>query len=437
MAIATLSKIRQNSSRLIMKHFFIFLNVLAFHISVIGQDSMSLTLEEAYSLAKQNYPLSRQQQLIRTSRNYSIENISKGNLPQLSINGQASYQSDVTEIPLKLPNIDIPVLNADQYRIYGEIKQDLYDGGVKKIQKKLVDASAAAGEQELEVELYKLKGRINEIYFGILLINEQLAQSKFLENDIQLALQKTKAAIANGIALKSSGDNLKAELLKVEQRRIELEAINKAYRDKLSQFINRSVDKHTILEKPVFAKSSNDIHRPELVFFDKKQRSLDVQKQLIEAKNRPKIGLFFDGGYGRPGLNMLKNSFEPYYIGGVRLNWSLSGLYTAKKEKALTGIKQQTIDLQKETFLFNTRLEVKSQEADINKLRELIKTDSSIIHLRNRIKNTALAQLEYGVINSGDYLRELNAEDQARQMQLLHEIQLLKAICQRKTTTGN
>jgi hypothetical protein len=418
-----------------MKYFFL-IGILSFSFSVNAQTTDPLSLEDCYTLARQNYPLVKQQELIQKSKEYSIENISKTYLPQFAINGQATYQSEVTEIPVKVPNTIIPGLSKDQYKIYAEVNQTVFDGGTKKLQKQSAEVSAAVDQQKLEVELYKLKERINQLFFGILLANEQLAQTDILKKDIQLGITKINAAIANGTALKRSADALQAELLKADQRNIELRSANQAYRDMLGLFINRSLDETIILVKPATISAPQTINRPELVLYDTEKKLFDVENNMIKAKNLPKAGLFLQAGYGRPALNMLKNDFDAYYIGGARLTWSLSGLYTSKKEKALINIKSKTVDLQKEVFLFNTNLTLKKQNAEINKLEELIRSDNGIIELRTRIKNTALSQLEYGVINSSDYLREVNAEDQAKQTQVLHEIQLLMAQYDQQTTTG-
>ncbi len=419
-----------------MKQLFLIAIILTLSFIAAAQTNSTLSLEDCYTLARQNYPLIKQKDLIQKTKEYAVENILKGYLPQFVINGQATYQSDVTEIPIKLPNTTIPTINKDQYKIYAEVNQTVFDGGVKRLQKQAVEADAAVDQQQLEVDLYKLNERVNQLFFGILLANEQTTQTEILKKDIQLGLDKVKAAIANGTALKSSADALQAELLKTGQRGFELKSAGKAYRDMLSLFINKTLDETIVLEKPAKPATSTSINRPEINLYDTEKKSLDVQTSLVRAKNLPTAGLFVQGGYGRPGLNMLQNNFDPYYIGGIRLNWSLSGLYTAKKEKAILNIKSKSIDLQKEVFLFNTNVTLNKQNAEISKLEELIRSDNEIIQLRSRIKNTALAQLEYGVINSSDYLREVNAEDQSKQSQLLHEIQLLIAQYDQQNTKG-
>jgi outer membrane protein TolC len=402
-----------------------------------AQIAKTLTIEDCYRLARKNYPLLKQKELISKSKEYSIENASRGYWPQLSINGQATYQSDVTEIPIKIPNTTIPPISKDQYKIYTEVDQTIFDGGIIKMQKQSIEANAVVEDQKLEVELYNLKERINQMFFGILLVNEEDTLTEILKKDIHNGITKTNAAIANGSALKSSSDVLQAELLKADQHGIELKATREAYLERLSQFISQSLDENTLLERPVQISISQNITRPELSLFDNQKQMIAVQDKLLRAKNQPKVGLFLQAGYGRPALNMLKNDFGGYYVGGIRINWSLSGFYTYKKNKALLENNRKSIDIQKETFLFNTVNTLQQQKEEIIKLQELIQSDHEIIVLRNRIKNTAMAQLEYGVINSGDYLREVNAEAEAKQNQLLHKIQLLMAEYDQQTTSGN
>jgi len=414
---------------------YLFLTMLLLYSCLIwGQP---LTLVECYTLAEQHYPVIKQRDLIHKSNTYSLENLSKGYLPQAGLYGQATYQSAVTQIPIHLPGVEIPTLNKDQYKIYGEVNQSLYDGGVIRQQRQLQEASAIVDEQKLDVELYKIRERINQLYFGILLVNEQIKQTMLVENDIQLGLKKAEASFANGMAFKSNVDILKAELLKTDQRKTELSTLQKAYLDMLGLFIDRSLDEHAILEKPNVPSISQDINRPEIKMYNSQLIAIEAQRKLLRSRTMPRLSLFVQGGYGRPALNLLSNNFEAYYIGGLRLNWSLSGFYTLNHDKAILDINQQTIDVQRETFLFNTNFTLKQQNADVAKYNALLATDNEIITLRNNIKNAASAQLENGIINSSDYLREVNADDQARQNKIVHEIQLLMAQYAQQNTTGN
>jgi outer membrane protein TolC len=402
-----------------------------------AQTAGELTLNDCYKLAEQNYPLIKQRELITKTADYTIENIQKGYLPQLNINGQATYQSAVTAIPIKLPGLNIPTLSKDQYKLYGELSQVLYDGGEMKQQKQLQKTDEAVNQQQLEADLYQLKDRVNQLFFGVILLDEQLKQNDLVIKDIQLGHDKIMASIKNGIAFRSNGDVIVAELLKNKQQTIELRASRKAYTDMLSLFVGKTIDDETVLVKPQPVTVSQQINRPELLVYKEQDKNLDVQNKLLTAKALPKLDLFFQGGMGRPALDLLSNNLSAYYIGGIRLSWSPSSFYTIKKERALIDISRQTLDVQKETFLFNTNLTVKQQDADIGKYQQLLASDDEIIDLRTKVKNSAMAQLENGVISGNDFLSEVNDEDQARQNKILHEVQLLIAQYNQQTTTGN
>lgn len=402
-----------------------------------AQSPEVLTLEKCHQLATNHYPLINQYGLIEKAGEYSISNASKGALPQFHIAGQATYQSAVTQIPISLPNLDIPGLSKDQYKLYGEVSQPVTDLVTVRYQKELINANTAVEKQKIEVELYKLKERINQLYFGILLIDARIVQTEILKKDIESGISKSKVAIANGIATRSSADLLKAEWLKTDQRSIELKATRKGYADMLTLFTNQPVDEHTLLETPSAAPQTAEINRPELRLFDMQKLTLESQSKLIDAKTLPRFSLFLQGGYGRPALNMLSNGFDPYYVGGVRLTWNLSGYYTYRQEKQLLSLSRNTLDVQKETFLFNTLLTLRQQSREITKLEELVEKDLDIITLRESVKASAQNQLEFGTATTNDYLTYINAEDQAKQELILHKIQLLMAHYDHKTASGN
>ncbi|CAH0310064.1 hypothetical protein SRABI27_04740 [Pedobacter sp. Bi27] len=420
-----------------MKKQFLF---CAFQLLVLlsqAQTANKLSLQDCYQLAEQNYPLVKQRELITKTADYTIENIRKGLLPQLNIYGQATYQSAVTAIPIKLPGVDIPVLSKDQYKLFAELNQAVYDGGEIKQQKQLQKNNETLNQQQLKADLYQLKDRINQLFFGVLLLDEQLKQNALVIKDMQLGYHKTVASIKNGVAFKSSGDIITAEILRNKQRTIELIASRKAYTDMLSLYINRDVDEHTVLIKPQSVTVLHEINRPELQVYNQQIKNLEVQNKFLTVKTLPKLNLFLQGGIGRPALNMLSNNVDAYYIGGIKLTWSPSIFYTLKKSRALIDINRKSIDIQKETFLFNTNLALKQQDAEVSKYRQMLTSDDEIIDLRTKVKNTALAQLANGVITSRDFLSEVNNEDQARQNKILHEIQLLMAQYNQQTTTGN
>lgn len=407
---------------------------------LVAQEISRLTLPQAYELAQKNYPVIKQKDLVRQSANLSVENLQKAFLPQVTVSGQATYQSDVTQVPLTLPGLTIESPSKDQYRLVTDISQLVYDGGVTKEQKTFQQLNAAVEEQKAEVELYKVKERINQLYLGILYLDEQNKQIELVKADIQTGIKKVEAQVQNGVSFRSNLNMLKAELLKADQRAVEISASRQGLVDALSVFIGQPVNTAVVLEKPATdagpVAPEATITRPELKLFTDQEKLIGQQDKLITAKNLPKASLFLQGGYGRPALNQLKNEFDFFYIGGVRFNWSLGGLYTKKKEKELVKVNQQIVEVQKETFLLNTNSQLRQQASEIRKLEKLIATDNEIINLRVSVKEAAKAQLENGVITANDFLKEVNAEDQARQSLITHQLQLLQARITYNTISG-
>ncbi len=426
-------------SNKLLKYSTIALIFMLVHIKAEAQDAKELTLEDCYRMARENYPLIKQKDLLNLSTSYSVSNANKAYLPQFTINGQASYQSDVTSIDIKIPGFPAIVPpSKDQYKIYAELNQVLYDGGATGNQKKLLKLSNEAENQKTEVELYKIKDRINQLFFGILLIDEQLKQVELIKSDLNESIKKTNIALSNGTAYQSNLNLLKAELLKADQRTLEFKSSRKSFIAMLSLFIAKELPESSVFIKPQPNESIlTTIKRPELSLFSLQQSLLDQQLKLNNTKNLPKASLFLQGGYGKPGLNVLKNEFVTYYIGGLRLNWNLSNFYTNKNDHAISGLNKQIIDNQKDIFLFNTQLSITQQSEETNKLSQLIKLDEEILSLKTKIKNASKVQLENGIITTSDYLREFNAEDQAKSNLILHQIQLLQAQSNLKTTTGN
>ena len=385
----------------------------------------TITLEQCYQWSRENYPLIKKQELIKKAEQYTTENALKGWLPQVNITAQATYQNDVTQFPVKLPNVNVEPLSKDQYKVFADVSQTIYDGGNIRNQKNLAKIQSEVQNIQTEVELDKLKERINQLYFGILQTNKQWTQLQFTKLDIKEGIKKAEAQLKNGVIFRSNLDVLKAELVKIEQKEIELQAIKQNFVQMLSYFIKKNIDENTQLETPEKILLTKNNNRSELKLFDAQKQLLETQRKIINTKNTPKLGAFFQGGYGKPGFNMLKNEFDIFYIGGIRLNIPISGFYTQKNDLALLENQSQEIEIQRENFLFNQNFIEIQQRNDLEKIQNLIDKDNELIELRKNIKTASLAQLENGVINTNDYLREVTAEEQAILTKITHEIQYL------------
>lgn len=402
----------------------------------MAQDKNMLTLEQCYRLGRENYPLLKERGLIEKTKEYTIDNITKGVFPQFSVNGTGTYQSDVTSI--NIPGFSRPAIPKDQYNLHGEVSQALGDFGINKQKREISATNADIQQANLETELFQLKGRINQLFFGIILIDGQLEQNELSEKDIQTGIDKVQAAITNGTAFNSSLNKLKAQLLTVGQHSIDLKASRKAYTDMLGLFINQILNDNTIFVKPVAPVLTDSINRPELKAYELQIKSYTEQQRLTGISNYPQLNAFFQGGIGNPSpVNFLAPGLSSYYITGFRLNWNIAGLYTYKKDKLINKNNQEMVLDQKNTFLFNTTLTLQQQNADIDRYRQLIRSDDEIIKLRESVKQTSAVQLQNGVITANDYLLDINAESQARQDRVLHQVQLLMAQYNHKTTSGN
>lgn len=428
------------------RYIFLLLLALGFlNSSAFGQ----LNIDQCQEKARKNYPQIKQYSLIEQTGAYNISNANKGYLPQLSFSAQATYQSDVTEIPASLgqilsqltgQNVTIASMSKDQYKMVAELQQTIWDGGMISSQKEQIKATTELEKQKLEVDLYTIKERVNQIFFGILALNEQKIQIDLLQKELQTNYEKIKAYMQNGVANQADLDMIRVEQLKVKQKKAELNAIQKSYREMLAVMIADTTALTAALEKPVFDTDMNrefGIKRPELKLFDAQTSLFASQVKMIRAGNLPKLGVFGQGGYGNPGLNMFNPGFTPYYILGAKLTWNFSGLYSQGNHLQKIALNKQTVASQKETFLFNTNLKVVNAQNEIAKIKEQIKSDDEIIALRKNIKKAAEVKVENGTLTVTDLIREINAESAAIQDKALRQIQLSMAIYNLKNITNN
>lgn len=427
-----------------MKRLFI-LTAFLLGVAPVFLKAQELTLEECQQQAQAYYPLIKRYGLIEKTQEYNISNANKGYLPQFSLSAKASYQSDVTEIPVNLPGLDIRGMRKDQYQAMLQLDQVVWDGGNIHARKEVTRASSEVDKQKLEVDMYAINERVNQLFFGILLLEEQLGQNGAMQEELQRNYDNVKAYVKNGTANQADLDAVKVEQLNNIQQRHTLEATHRAYSEMLKIMINhptpltgeslKKPDVNTLLYIDG-TYSAGLIRRPELDLFAAQDLQLEARRKQLAAKNLPQLGLFVQGAYGNPGLNMLKNEFSTYYVAGVRLSWNFGNLYTRKNESRQLTLNQQDVNVQKETFLFNTHLEVTQNNSEIKKLAELMKNDDEIISLRNNIRKSAQAKVANGTLTVTEMLREVTAEDLAKQDKILHEIQLLSAIYELKYTTN-
>lgn len=402
-----------------------------------------LSIEACYEKARANYPLIKQYGLIEKTKEYNLSNAAKGYLPQVTFSAQATYQSDVTEIPIDLDaigltGVKIPSVSQDQYKMELALSQTLWDGGAIRSERKALHTQAEVDQRDMDVNMYTINERVNQLYFGVLLADAQLEQNKVLQAELRRSCEQVSSYIKNGIAQQSDLDAIRVDLLKAKQTEAQFEHTKRAYREMLSRLIGEEIGEETRLVKPEAVRPlTKENNRPELELYQARIRNLRAQDSRITAGMMPKLGLFVTGGYGKPGLDMFEDNFKVYYLAGVRLSWNLGSLYTRKNDrrKIQTGIR--SIETQRETFLFNTSLDVAQRNATIDKYIDQLKYDDEIIALRGSVKRASEAKMANGTLSGTDLTRDIHAEQSAIQDKILHEMELLQAIYNLKYVTNN
>lgn len=396
-----------------------------------------VTLEQCMELARRNYPQIRQLDLIDEAAGYDIASVSKSWLPHLSLSGKASYQSDVVEMPFEIEgfSFDLP---HDQYSLIGEISQTIWDGGAAKSQKELYSSGAEVQKNQLEVSVYSINDRVAQVYLGILLIDEQLRQNDILEKSLERNAGQVQACIDNGTAYRSDLDMVRVNILDCEQQKEGLLSDREAYVGMLEKLTGTSLEGQE-LEVPdddISGLSSGTVTRPELALYDAQFVQNEAQSHQLDSKIFPKFSLSLQGGIGRPGLNMLDNSFQPYYTAGVKMSWDIGALYTRRDEKQKLDAQRRTIESDRETFLFNTGVNALQLRSAVDKARRLLEKDGEIIALQESIRSAGEEQYRNGTISMNDLMKRIDDEYNARVAESIHRIQLLMAIYDYKNCVG-
>lgn len=416
----------------------LLLCIILFSASTLYAYGQIITIDECQDKAVANYPAIVRYDIIEKTKEFNIANASKAYLPQGTLSAQGTWQSDVTSIQLDMPGLQIPTIDQDQYRFVAELNQLIWDGGRVSAQKNSLEANAELEKRKLNNEIYTLRERVNNLYFGILLMREQLNQLGILEDELQRNYDNVQIYVQNGLANETDLNVVRVEQLKASQQRVSIESNLEAYIQMLSVLIGEQLDSDIIFVKPDPESTLilPVINRPEMLMFEAQDNAIESQKSLLNARVMPTIGAFAQGGYGKPGLNMFNNEFTPYFLGGVRLSWNFSNLYTLKNDRRKIDLQKSAINSQRETFLQNLNIVIPQQQIEIEKFRKTMQHDEEIISLQTQIRKTAEVKVENGTMTVSDLIKEINAEEFAKQAKVLHEIQFLMSVYSLKYTTN-
>ena len=410
---------------------------------LIGVPSWAQTLEVCQQLACDHYPEIRQYDLIRQSEQYDLSNAARSWLPQVSFSAQATWQNRVPEFPSALSGmldqagVSLRGLDKDQYKVALEVNQTIWDGGQSQADRRVIEATADEHRQATEVDLYAVKGRVNDLYFGILLLEERLGQTDLTIALLQSNLDKVRSLVTNGVAMQTDANAVEAELLSVQQQRVQIEASRESYRRMLELFIGQRLAER--LERPELVGAvSGESARPELAWIDAQQERLAAQELSVKSATRPRFGVFAQGYYGYPGLDyfagMVSTDWTWNALIGVKMSWNFGAYYTKKNRLSNLRVAQQQLDIQRDVFLFNTDLQVAEEQGNISRLRRALADDDRIVALRRSVREAAESKLRNGVIDTNDLLRKITDEASARSARSLREVEVLKAIYELKYT---
>ena len=420
--------------------------VLIIALTAVSMTTLGQTLEECWQAAEQNYPLIRQYGLIAKTTELTMANIRKGWLPQVSAQAQATYQSDVTTWPDEMKTmmtgtgIDMKGLKKDQYRVGVDVQQTVYDGGAISSRQSIAREQGNVQSAQTEVSLYAVRRRVNEMYFSLLMLDEQIQLNRDLQELLAGNERKLQAMVKGGTAAASDWQNVKAERLNVVQQATSLESQKRMLTAMLSEFCGMEVK--SVKKPEATATVSQSMgRRPEMRLYDAQLRLADAQERGLNAALMPRLGVFAQGYYGYPGLNMFKDMMRHRWslngVIGARLTWNIGALYTRKNDKAKLQLQRETTETNRAVFLFNNRLEQIQQQERMARYRKLTADDEEIIALRSAVRKAAESKLAHGIIDVNDLVREINQENAARVQQSMHEIEMLKEIYDNKFTTNN
>lgn len=401
-----------------------------------------VTVEQCVTLAQENYPLIQKYDLLRQSRQIDLSDINKSRLPQIGIYAQGTVQNVVPSFPDALSDVldqmgtDMKGLGKLQYKVGVDLNQTIWDGGTSKANRTIAKSENAQQEAVLDVELYAVRERIENLFFSILLIEEQIEQTELTRALLESNLTMLRSMKTNGTATQSDVDMVEAQLLTVQQQITQAKSLSNTNRRLLGIFTGTDMSNEKLIKPSSSMPSELTSARPELALFDARIKNNDARLGSIKSSVMPRIGLFAQAYYGYPGYDyfksMMNRDMSFNVLAGVKISWNIGSFYTKKNSERKLRLANDDVVADREVFLFNTNLQTTSQTAHISELEDIIREDSRIVELRANVRRSAESQLRNGVIDATALLTKITDENQARLTSSYHEIQLIQSIYQLK-----
>ena len=390
---------------------------------VVAQEPVHLS--DCQNWAREQHPFLKQKELYQQMSELKMENNKTNYLPQIKLNAQATYQSEVAHVGISLPGVNIPEVSKDQYKMYLDVRQNIWDGGLIKANDVLEKAQNETSQQGVEIELYKEQEQVNSLFFTSFLLQENLNVLSKKQETLESRKKIMESGVRNGLILQSDLYLVLAELVKVKQQQIELDSNRETVLSALAIFTGKGIeDLHNLAIETSDVVFDDQTERPELSLFEKQTDLLTASSDLIQKKRNPKLFGFGQAGYGRPGLNMLNNDFATYYLVGLGLNWTVFDWKNTKREKYIVYLQQEMVQTQQQQFERNIKIALDSEYRKISQLKNILESDRELIGLQERITKSSASKLENGAITTSDYIQDLNAEMTARITFETHKVQL-------------
>ena len=421
-----------------MKRLLLIISI--FQVAFVFAQNSKFTLDDCMNNAIENHPDFKQTGLNNAILQLNIKNAKTNYYPLLNLNGQMHYQSDVTKIhiPASL-GFTAPEISNDWYNINLDVNQVIYDGGVISGTKNVLSAENEVANQSVQVELYKLKENISNLFFNIIFLQKNIEVIDVLINSLNANIANAEKAYENGVMLKADVDKLKVELHSAYQQKTEKESDVKAVIGSLNEITKLQVTSPDDLVLPSVSITDYSFinNRPEYILMNKQQLLLDATSKLTSSQRRPVFSAFGQVGYGRPGYDMLNNDFMDYYKIGLRIYWNIWDWNKTRNDRKIIDIRREIIDTKKQTIDQNLRADLIKRVENINKYNKLLESDNEIVKLQSNVVATTDAQFKNGTVTTTTYLIELNKLAKAQLNAEAHKLQLIYARYQYLTAIGN